>query len=165
MSRENKSFRRPALLSFRFLFTAAFRSVLMGLVAAFGPLSAQLAMLGCFISVLGGLFLSYLGQEDQRERERNAVIENLSVPLTLASDTELFRLYKILCDGLTVVDRGVLIERVVILRDELWPAGTVLPGPAILPWIEDQHNHGLWITLARESEVARDRLPVAWGDP
>jgi hypothetical protein len=49
-----------ALLSFRFFGTAVTGSVLMTLVAAFGPPSAQLAMLGCFISILGGLFLSFL---------------------------------------------------------------------------------------------------------
>jgi hypothetical protein len=239
MSRDDKSFRRSALLSFRFLFTAVIGSVLMGLVAAFGTLTAQLAMLGCFVSVLGGLFLAYLGQEDQRERQRNTVIESLSIPLTLASDPELFKLYRTLCDGLTAVaghtdgilrdaaiqkiatvaeqiaglgegkvvfaltegwrtvyerlllspglktyrsvawvrtsdywqdepgrqsmrmnyeavDRGVLIERVILLRDDLWPTESILPVPAILPWIEEQHNHGLWIMLARVSEVARE---------
>lgn len=239
MPREDKSFRRSALLSFRFVFTAVIGSVLMGLVAAFGSLTAQLAVLGCFISVLGGLFLAYLGQEDQRERQRNSVIESLSVPLTLAADPELFRLYRSLCEGLTAIskhrdgilrdaaiqkigsvaeqiaalgegkvvfaltegwrtvyerlllspelkkyrsvawvrtpdywqdepgrrsmqvnfdaaERGLLIERVIILRDDLWPAESILPVPAILPWIEEQHNHGLWITLARASDVARE---------
>jgi hypothetical protein len=239
MPREDKSFRRSALLSFRFLFTAVIGSVLMGLVATFGSLNAQLAMLGCFVSVLGGLFLAYLGQEDDRERLRNTVIENLSVPLTLAADPELFRLYKNLCDGLIAVarhtdgvfrdaaiqklasvaeqigalgegrvvfaltegwrtvyerlllspglkkyrsvawvrtpdywqdapgrqsmqvnyeaaDEGLLIERVIILRDDLWPEGSRLPLPAVLPWIEEQHNHGLRISLTRASEVARE---------
>jgi threonine/homoserine/homoserine lactone efflux protein len=81
MLREEKIVRRSALLSFRFLFTAAFGSVLMGLVAAFGALPAQLAMLGCFVSIVGGLFLAYLGQEDERDRQRNAAIESLSVPV------------------------------------------------------------------------------------
>jgi hypothetical protein len=190
----------------------------MGPAAAFGPLSAQLVMLGCFISIVGGLFLAYIGQEDERERRRNAAIESLSAPLALASDPELFRLYRSLCDNLTIiarqtdsilrdaavqklgsvaeqigslasgkvvfaltegwrtvyerrlgtyrsvawvrspsywqdppgrqsmrvnfdaVRRGVLIERVVILRDDLWPAGTLLPIPEILSWIEEQHS-------------------------
>ena len=116
MSREDKIVRRSALLSFRFLFTAALGSVLMGLVATFGTLPTQLAMLGCFISVVGGLFLAYLGQEDDRERQRNAAIESLSAPLALASDPELFRLYRSLCEGLTAVARqpaGVLRDAAV----------------------------------------------------
>jgi hypothetical protein len=239
MSREEKIVRRSALLSFRFLFTAALGSVLMGLVVAFGTLPTQLAMLGCFISIVGGLFLAYLGQEDERERQRNAAIESLSAPLTLASDPELFRLYRSLCEGLTAVARqpqgilrdasiqklssvaeqvaglavgkmvfaqtegwrtvyerlllspglrayrsvawvqtlgywqdspgqqsmrvnfdavarGVSIERMVILPDHLWRARAMLPAPEILPWIEKQHDHGLRVTLVRESEAARE---------
>jgi hypothetical protein len=105
MSSEEKIVRRSALLSFRFLFTAALGSVLMGLVAAFGTLPAQLAMLGCFVSIVSSLFLSFLGQEDERERRRDAAIESLSVPLSLASDPELFQLYHSLCDGLVAVAR------------------------------------------------------------
>jgi hypothetical protein len=239
MSREEKIVRRSALLSFRFLFTAAIGSVLMGLVAAFGTLPAQLAMLGCFVSVVGGLFLAYLGQEDEREQRRNAAIESLSAPLTLSSDPELFRLYHSLCDGLTAVARqpegilrdasvqklasvaeqvsglaagkvvfaqteawrtvyerlllspglktyrsvawvqtpdywqdlpgrqsmrvnfeaiarGVLIERVVILQSGLWPVEAPLPLSGVLSWIEEQHGHGVRVSLARESEVARE---------
>jgi hypothetical protein len=52
--------------------------------------------------------------------------------------------------------RGVLIERVLILPKNLWPTSASLPVPAILPWIEEQHRHGLRISLVRESEVARE---------
>lgn len=240
MSREDKPFRRKsALLSFRFLATAMVGTVLMGLVAAFGPQNAQLAVLGCFISVVGGLFLAYLGQEDTREQRRNATVETLGVPLALAADPDLFRLYRALCDGLTAIARqsdpllrdaalekfvsvtdqigglaqgkvtfaltegwrtlyerllktsglreyrsvawvrsadywqdapgrqsmrvnfeaaedGLLIERIVILRDDLWPAGELLPLPAIFPWVKEQHNHGLRVLVVRESEVARE---------
>lgn len=239
MLREDKIFRRSALLSFRFLFTAVLGSVLMGLVCAFGSPAAQLAVLGSFVSILGGLFLAYLAQQDERERHRDAAIESLSVPLALASDPELFRLYRALCQGLTAVAqhtdsilrdvavqklgsvaeqitglgegkvvfaltegwrtvyerllsapglktyrsvawvrnpsywqdvpgrqsmrvnfeavlRGLLIERVIILHDDLWPVGATLPTLAIRPWIEEQHNHGLWILLVRESEIARE---------
>lgn len=240
MSREDKPFRRSALLSFRFLFTAAAGSVLMGLVTVYSPLSAQIAVLGSFVSIVGGLFLAYLAQEDTREKYRADAIESLAAPLALASDPELFQLYRSICDGLTAVSRlpdpimrdaavqklasvaeqvsglaagrvvfaltegwrtvyerllrspglgeyrsvawvrspdywqdapgrqsmrvnfeaaeaGVLIERVVILRDDLWPPGTLLPLPTIWPWIEEQHNHGLWVALVRESEVAREQ--------
>lgn len=70
--------RRSVLFSFRFLATAIAGSVLMALVSTFGPAPAQLAMLGAFISILGGLFLSYLGQEEQRERDRAEAIRSLS---------------------------------------------------------------------------------------
>ena len=239
MSDEDKIPRRSALLSFRFLFTAALGSVLMGLVAAFGPLAAQLAVLGSFVSIVGGLFLAYLGQEDERERRRNAAIESLSAPLALAHDPELFRFYRSLCDGLIAVtrqpegvlrdatlqklasvteqvaeladgrvvfaltegwrtvyerlllspklgfyrsvawvhsadywqdppgrqsmlvnyeaaSRGVLIERVVILPEALWAPGATLPEAAILPWLEEQHRHGLSVSLVREAEAARE---------
>ena len=49
-----------------------------------------------------------------------------------------------------------LIERVIILRDDLWPRGTPLPQKAILPWIEEQHNQGLWVTLVREGNLASE---------
>lgn len=67
--------RRSALLSFRFLGTALASSLVMALVCAFGPLPAQIAILGAFISILGDLFLSYLAQDDQREPQRAEVIE------------------------------------------------------------------------------------------
>jgi hypothetical protein len=51
---------------------------------------------------------------------------------------------------------GTLIERVIILRDDLWPQGQPLPTEAILPWIEQQHNHGLRISVIRESEVTAE---------
>ncbi|AMV24037.1 hypothetical protein VT84_06550 [Gemmata sp. SH-PL17] len=88
----------------------------MGLVAALGTLPAQLATLGCLISVVGGLFLAYLGQEEERERRRNAALENLSVPLALAGDPDVFRVYRSLCDGLQAVSRlpdGILREAAV----------------------------------------------------
>jgi hypothetical protein len=236
---EEHIIRRSALLSFQFLFTAALGSVLMGVVAAFGTPAEQLAMVGCFVSVLGGLFLSYLGQDEERERQRNTALESLSTPLALAADPELFQIYQSLCEGLTAVGRrpegilrdaavqklvsvtgqvadlatgrieffltegwrtvyerlllspqlrvyrsaawvhtsdywqdapgrqsmranfqaaarGVAIERVVILPKNLWPPNASLPVPAILPWIEEQHCHGLRISLVRESEIARE---------
>lgn len=239
MSRVQPPPRRSVLLSFRFLGTAVVGSLVMALVAVFAPEAAQIAMLGAFISILGGLFLSYLGQEDQREAQRAQVIESLSVPLSLASDAELFQQYQhiatcltslvknadpilrqialVKCasvgeqlDGLAdgrivfalteewrtiyeqllrssdvrqyrsvawvrstdywqdepgrrsmqvnfdAAHRGVLIERVVVLRDELWPRTHALPLAAILPWIEEQHNHGLFIALVRESDVSRE---------
>jgi hypothetical protein len=60
--------------------------------------------------------------------------------------------------------RGVLVERIVILRDDLWPEGQALPGAAVLPWVEEQHNHGLWVLVVHESEVAGEPdLPADFG--
>jgi hypothetical protein len=239
MMRENKPHRRSVLLSFRFLATAVIGSVVMALVAAFGPVAAHLAVLGAFISILGGLFLSYLGQEDDRERQRGEMIESLSVPLSLASDRELFQQYQEISQSLVAVAKtadpilrgvallkfasvaeqingladgkvvfalteewrtvyeqllrspdirhyrsvawvesaeywqdepgrqsmrvnfeavlgGLLVERVIVLRDELWPRDELLPSAAVRPWIEEQHNHGLWVVLVRESDLARE---------
>ncbi|HLN31746.1 MAG TPA: hypothetical protein VK395_28660 [Gemmataceae bacterium] len=239
MSNENRQLRRSALFSFRFLATAAIGTLMMAVVAVLGPPAVQLAVLGAFISILGGLFLTYLGQEDQRERQRANVIESLSVPLSLASDPELFQQYQEISRGLIAVakdadavlrqiallkfaslaeqidglvdrkivfamteewrtvyeqlltspdvrqyrsiawvrsseywqdepgrqsmrvnfdaaHRGLLIERVILLSDDLWPREELMPSPDILPWIQEQHNHGLWITLARESDVSRE---------
>src|ERR1700679_1399796 len=87
----DKPQRKSVLWSFRFLGTAVAGSILMAAVSIFGGLSSQMAMLGAFISVLGGMFLSYLGQADDREKQRAEMIESLSVPLSLASDRELFQ--------------------------------------------------------------------------
>jgi hypothetical protein len=236
MPREKPSSHRSALLSFQFLGTATAGSLVMALVSAYGPQSAQLAVLGAFVSALGGLFLGYLGQEEQRELQRAEAIQSLSVPLSLARDPDLFQQYQRisrslkaladkpdpilrrlallkfasvahqidgLADGQIVfalteewrtvyeqllrspdlrhyrslawvqtpeywqnepgrqsmrvnfeaVRRGVLVERIIILNDGLWPLGQPLPAPSILPWIEEQHRHGLWIGLLRQSEL------------
>src|SRR4051812_29907304 len=100
MPRDDKNFRRSALLSFRFLGTAILGSVTMALVSAFGPLPAQLAVLGAFISILGGLFLSYLAQDEQRERQRSELLEQLSLPLALAADQDLYAQYLAISRGL-----------------------------------------------------------------
>lgn len=51
---------------------------------------------------------------------------------------------------------GVLVERIAILRDEMWPRGQVLPTNDILPWLEEQNNHGLRVYLVRESDLANE---------
>jgi hypothetical protein len=40
-----------------------------------------------------------------------------------------------------------------ILRGNLWPHGEALPSPDIRPWIEQQHENGIWILLVRESDI------------
>ena len=52
-----------------------------------------------------------------------------------------------------MVRRGMSIERILILREELWPPGRRLPASAIRPWIDEQHAHGIRVSLVRESEI------------
>lgn len=228
--------RQTALLSFRFLGTALVGSLAMALVATFAPLPAQLAVLGALISILGGLFLSYLEQEESRDRRRNEVIERLAVPFALAPEEDLYPLYLAYCRALTTlavqtdpllreiatlklasvnaqintiaagtvvfagtetwravyeqllaggsvreyrsvawvrsrnywqdapgrqsmranfeaVHRRVLIERIAILPDALWPNDDELPTDAIQLWLQEQHDHGLHLVLVRESTL------------
>jgi hypothetical protein len=228
---------RSVLLSFRFVGPALVGSLTMALVAAFAPLEAQVAVLGAFVSILGGLFLSYVEQDGDRERQKGEVLEKLSVPLTLARDPELFDQYAAFCRVMTelaelsdpilretavlklasvnaqitplsngtvvfagtegwrtvyekllaspdlkeyrsvavvrtkdywqdapgrqsmkanfdAILRRVRIERVVILKDDLWPAASLLPVPEVLPWLEEQHNNGVWVVLVREGDLA-----------
>jgi hypothetical protein len=229
--------RRSALLSFRFLGTAMIGSLTMALVCAFAPQPAQLAVLGGLLSILAGLLLAFMGQEEEREHQRAELLGRLGVPLTLAPDPDLYAQYAAFCQALTglaaqpdpvlrdiallklasvngqlaplaggevsfgsteawrtvyerllgspdvreyrsvawvrtagywqdppgrqsmlvnfqAAARGTLIERVVILRGDLWPPGQPLPAGAIRPWVEEQHNHGLWVLLVREADLA-----------
>ena len=228
--------RRSPLLTYQFLGTSLVGSLVMALVGVFAPPESQIAVLGALVSMLGGLFLAYMGQESERERQRAEQLERLTVPLTLAPEHDLFEQYLAVCQALTdlasqddpilkefaglkiaslaeqvrglagvviefsatetwrtvydkllksadlreyrsvawvrakgywqdqpgrqsmaanfeAAHRGVLIERVVILRDDLWPKGDLLPTDDIRPWIEEQHNHGLWVALVRESDL------------
>jgi hypothetical protein len=227
---------RSVLWSFKFVGTALAGSLAMSLVSTFAPPPAQLAVLGSFISILAGLFVSYVEQEGHREGQRARLLERLQVPLALAPEPELFDHYsdvtnalgalagkadpvlrqyallkltsiseevRSLAEGKVVFSgteswrtvyeqlllspglrsyrsvswvktedywqdqpgrqsmrlnyfaagRGVEIERVVILRGELWPAGEVLPAEAIWPWVEEQRAHGIRLFLVREAEV------------
>lgn len=228
---------RPVFFSFKFLGTSLAGSLAMALVSAFAPPPAQLAAVGAAVSVLAGLFVAYLGQEEERERRRNDLFEALRVPVTLAPEHDLFDQYSAFARALadlagqedpvlrefsllklaTVVEqvrslaggcvvftgtetwrtvyerllespgldvylsvawvktkdywqdapgrqsmrlnfelagRGLPIERVVILRGDLWPAREPLPSPAIRPWIEEQHRHGIRLSLVREAALA-----------
>lgn len=236
---QDKPQSRSVLWSYRFLGTAVLGSALMAVVTIFGGLSTQVAMLGAFTSILGGLFLSYLGQSDDREQQRARMIESLSVPLSLAADKELFERYEEICSNLTelskhtdpilrkmalykldsvleqikwlasgrvvfslteawrsvyeeilrspdirhyrsvalvrspkywqdepgrrsmqvnfeAVKRRVLVERIVILRDDLWPHAQLSPSEEVYPWIKEQHDQGLWIGLVRESAISHE---------
>jgi hypothetical protein len=49
--------------------------------------------------------------------------------------------------------RGVLVQRVVILADSLWPAHEPLPTGVIGRWIQVQHRFDLPVSLVRESQL------------
>ena len=50
--------------------------------------------------------------------------------------------------------KGLRIERIVILRDDLWPEGSRLPSAPIRPWIQQQHENGILVSLIREGDIA-----------
>lgn len=239
--------RRSALLSFQFVGTAMAGSLTMALVCALAPPAAQLAVLGALVSILGGLFVAYMGQEAERDRRREELLEQLSVPLTLAAEPDLYGQYRDVCRALLdlaarpdpvlrgiavlklasvagqiralaggevvfagteawrtvyerlltspdirayrsvawvrvpgywqdppgrqsmranydAVRRGALVERVIVVHDDLWPSGIPLPAGDVLAWVEEQHRHGVWVTLVRESQLAGEPdLLLDWG--
>jgi hypothetical protein len=231
--------RRPAVLSFKFLGTALVGSLTMALVSAFAPLPAQIAVLGSCISILAGLFVSYVDQEEERERRRSDLLEKLRIPVALAPEHDLFDQYSGIAESLSelakqhdpvlrrfallklasvseqvqslargvvifsgteswrtvyeqlleslgqtsyrsvawvktrdywqdppgrqsmrlnfdMVRRGLRIERLIVLRGDLWPVGSPLPAPSIRPWIEQQHDQGIAVSLVRESDIASE---------
>ena len=67
-------------------------------------------------------------------------------------------------DNYDAINRGVIVERIVILPRELWPAEQLLPSESVLAWIIDQHNHGVWVMLCLEADVESEPdLPRDFG--
>lgn len=67
-------------------------------------------------------------------------------------------------DNYDAINRGVIVERLVILPRELWPAEQLLPSDSVLAWIIDQHNHGVWVMLCLEADVESEPdLPRDFG--
>jgi len=59
-------------------------------------------------------------------------------------------------------DNGPLnIERIVILANEVWPAKEPLPVERIHRWIREQNDHGIWVKMVRESELAQEPELIA----
>ncbi|MCC7334650.1 MAG: hypothetical protein IT422_06120 [Pirellulaceae bacterium] len=50
-------------------------------------------------------------------------------------------------------NREISIERTAIIADHLWPDLSVFPVEPIHAWLEEQHRHGIWIRLVRESKI------------
>jgi len=51
---------------------------------------------------------------------------------------------------------GVNIERIAIIADELWPAEEALPVERVRQWVHEQHVHGIWIKVLRQSAIERE---------
>ena len=52
------------------------------------------------------------------------------------------------------VRRRVMLHRVVIVADQLWPLSDLHPQESLRTWVECQHDHGIWVGLVRESQIA-----------
>src|SRR3954468_233677 len=81
---------RSVLWNFKFVGTALAGSLTSALVSAFASPPAQIAVLGSIVSILAGLFVAYVEQEDAREKSRAELLGTLRVPLELAGDADLF---------------------------------------------------------------------------
>jgi hypothetical protein len=67
-------------------------------------------------------------------------------------------------DNYDAINRGVIIERILILPRELWPVGKLLPSESVMPWIMDQHNHRVWVMLCLQAEIESEPdLPLDFG--
>jgi len=48
------------------------------------------------------------------------------------------------------------IERIAIIADELWPTSDDWPVASIRSWLHEQHVHGIWIKMVRESALRNE---------
>jgi hypothetical protein len=56
-----------------------------------------------------------------------------------------------------LLDRGLQIERILILPPTLWTADSAVPSTSIRTWIEEQHYRGITLALVREQGLADER--------
>jgi hypothetical protein len=52
--------------------------------------------------------------------------------------------------------RTIRIERLAIIADYLWPEDSPFPIEPIHAWLDEQHRHGIWIRLVRESALGNE---------
>lgn len=52
--------------------------------------------------------------------------------------------------------RVVSIERTAIIADHLWPESSLFPVDPLHAWLDEQHRHGIWIRLVRESDLGTE---------
>ena len=50
-------------------------------------------------------------------------------------------------------EKGLNVERIAIIADSIWPVGNELPEEPIGQWLLDQHDHGIWTEIVRESQI------------
>lgn len=53
-------------------------------------------------------------------------------------------------------EKGLNVERTAIIADHIWPTNEKIPRSPILEWIEEQHNHGIWFELVRQSALTNE---------
>ena len=59
--------------------------------------------------------------------------------------------------NLELHDAGVItIERTAIIADHLWPNSELFPIEPLHTWLDQQHRHGIWLRLVRESSLEND---------
>jgi hypothetical protein len=60
-----------------------------------------------------------------------------------------------------LLDRGLHIERMLILPETLWLPRSAAPSDSIRIWIEEQHYRGVTLSLVRQSDLIRDSDLIA----
>lgn len=64
--------------------------------------------------------------------------------------------------NLELHDSGkVNIERIAIVADHLWPTDQPFPTKSIHHWLDEQHRHGIWVEVVRESELLGEPQLIA----
>ena len=63
---------------------------------------------------------------------------------------------KSLALNLELLRQGLQIERVIVIRDRLWPTQSALPAACVLEWIAVQVKYGARISIVRESEISSE---------
>ncbi|MCA9064170.1 MAG: hypothetical protein KDA96_13965 [Planctomycetaceae bacterium] len=59
--------------------------------------------------------------------------------------------------NLELQDQGVVsIERTAIIADHLWPETSLFPIEPLHSWLDEQHRHGIWLRLVRESALGTE---------
>src|SRR3954469_20559134 len=96
---------KSVLWNFKFVGTALAGSLTLTLVSTFAPESAQIAVLGSTVSILAGLFVAYVEQEDSREKSQAELLATLGVPLEVAKDPGLFEHYAAFGNSLLALAR------------------------------------------------------------
>jgi hypothetical protein len=90
----------------------------MVVVCAFGPTEVQIATRGALVSILATLLLGFLEQEHQRYQRQTELLRQLSVPVALADDSDLFEVYEGIRDTLNLLaDVGIYGTRALGIQE------------------------------------------------